>query len=282
MRTILIPVDFTVTSQNAVSFAASWSKKYGYDRIILLKTFYESMFEFMILSEGHTHVHQDTLNAQRGALEGQLEEWRLQLTKKTGPGVLVETRVSEAPLLRSIFELIGEEQPELILLGSDNYRLSGGSFIADRIIPIAKTSPVKLLIVPSDYVYRPVETVLVPCDTKTLATLDKLVRIKRDSRVRDAKLLVLNVSKDGPPSSTDASRVETEANAHEFLKEFRHEIHYVKGPDVLNGILAFTQSHEADLIIALPGKHSFLYYLTNKSISEAIYKNARQPVLILK
>jgi hypothetical protein len=50
----------------------------------------------------------------------------------------------------------------------------------------------------------------------------------------------------------------------------------------MNGILNFTQTKDVQLIVALRGKRSFLYYLTHKSISEAIYRNAKEPVLILK
>jgi hypothetical protein len=36
------------------------------------------------------------------------------------------------------------------------------------------------------------------------------------------------------------------------------------------------------MIIALPGKYSFFYNLTHKSITQAIALNAARPVLILK
>ncbi|MCW3116092.1 MAG: UspA domain protein [Chitinophagaceae bacterium] len=280
MRTILIPVDFSSTSFHAIHFAAEWSKKYEYGKIILLKTFYESMLELLIVSEGYSQVNQDLLNEKRAESEKQLEEMRIELVEKTGIATTVETRVSELPLLRSILEVIEEEPIELIVVGSGNDK-QGSNFIAGHIIGIAKLSPVKVLIVPAGYDYHTVEKVLVPCDRKTLMTLDKLARLKNDARLAGAKLLVLNVDKEGP-SIPDEKWMEVEENAHSFLKDFPHEIHHVTSQDVISGILSFSESHKTDLIIALPGKHSFLYYLTNKSISEAIYKNARQPVLILK
>jgi hypothetical protein len=62
MKTLLVPVDFTDTSENAVNFAAEWSKKYEYDRIVLLKSFYDSIFENMMVSAEYSNVHPEYLN----------------------------------------------------------------------------------------------------------------------------------------------------------------------------------------------------------------------------
>lgn len=71
-------------------------------------------------------------------------------------------------------------------------------------------------------------------------------------------------------------------NVSQYLTDIPYQIYYSLDKNLINGILFFTATHKVDLIIALPGKHSFLYYLANKSISEGIYKNAHQAVLILK
>ncbi len=75
---------------------------------------------------------------------------------------------------------------------------------------------------------------------------------------------------------------ERENSLHNYLQNFEHEIHYRSDRNVINGIINFTKEHNVQLIIALPGRHSFLYSLTHDSISKAIYRNAKQPVLILK
>lgn len=49
MKTLLVPVDFTAASENAINFAATWSTKYNYERIIALRSFYTSMYENVII-----------------------------------------------------------------------------------------------------------------------------------------------------------------------------------------------------------------------------------------
>src|ERR1700709_1493206 len=100
MKTLLVPVHFTATSENTVNFAAEWSQRYDYKRIILLKTFYDSMFENLIMSAEYANVNQDYLNRFRNEGEEQLQDLCRRLSQKVGSGVQVTTAISEFPLLR--------------------------------------------------------------------------------------------------------------------------------------------------------------------------------------
>lgn len=281
MKTILIPVDFTATSDNAVLFAAEWSKRYEYTRIVLLKTFYDSMFEHIAISADYSQVNQDYSAQERQDAEEQMSNLRSRLVAKTGDGIEVETILSELPLLRAIIEQIEEEKPELMILGSDNYNYSSGSFIAGNLISIAKASPVRVLIVPADYHYRPVHDALVPFDFNLVSTLEKLSGLRKP-QWSDIRLMVLNVDPKQKHLQPDTKFTETENALHQYLENFQHQLYYDNDKNVIHGIMNFISNNQVDLIIALPGNRSFLYALTHKSISQALYQNAKLPVLILK
>jgi len=283
MKTMLIPVDFTATSNNAVSYAVEWAKAYDYKRIILLKTLYDSMFDSLIPSVDYVRVNQDYMVKEREEATQQLKAMCRELIAKVEPDIKVSLAVSELPLLRSILEMIEDEKPELIVAGSDNYNYSSESFIAGNVIDIARTSPVRTLIVPSHYQYQPVQQALVPVDFNTINSLNKLHRYQTATpQWREKKLLVLNVDPKERYLHPDEEFKNAENALHQYLQNFPHEVYYSNNKNIINGIIDFSRGHEAQLIIALPGKHSFLYSLTHKSISEALYRNAKRPVLILK
>jgi nucleotide-binding universal stress UspA family protein len=282
MKTLLIPVDFTDTSDNAVAFAAEWCKRYKYERVILLRTFYDNVFDHIVLSAEYAPVSQEYRQQERQETIERLESLSERLSSLTGRGIEVDTMVSEVPLLRAILSTIKEEKPEMLLVGSDNYSYSSGSFIAGNLIAIVKASPIRVLIVPAGYAYKPVETALVPIDYNMMNVLDKFNNLETSPLWSDTKLLVLNVDAKERCLRPDEAFKQQESNLHEYLKNFNHEIHYSKDKNIMNGILNFTQTHDVQIIVALRGKRSFLYYLTHKSISEAIYRNAKEPVLILK
>jgi nucleotide-binding universal stress UspA family protein len=282
MKTLLIPVDFTATSDNAVTFAAEWCRKYEYERVILLRTFYDNVFDHIVLSAEYAPVSQEYRQQERTETLEKLGVLSEELKTALGDGITVTTAVSEMPLLRAILSMIREEGPEMLLLGSDNYSYSSGSFIAGNVITIVKASPIRVLIVPAGYTYQPVQTALVPCDYNSMAVLDKFNDVPVSPLWTATKLLVLNVDAKEKYLHPDEAFKTAENNLHEYLKNFNHQIIYSNEKNVVDGILNATQTKSVQLIVALRGKRSFLYYLTHKSISEAIYRNAKEPVLILK
>ena len=52
----------------------------------------------------------------------------------------------------------------MILLGNDQVNNYNVAFVSGNVISIAKSSPVKVLVVPANCSYKPIQEVLVPCD----------------------------------------------------------------------------------------------------------------------
>jgi nucleotide-binding universal stress UspA family protein len=279
MKTILIPVDFTSTSDNALEFTRAWSGNSDYDHIILLKTFYSSIFENVLLSTEYVDVNQEH---RRNDME-MLRHRRREFLELSDPGIKVSIAVSEKPLLRSIIDILEGERVEMIVLGSDHVSHFNNSFISSKVIEIAKASPVKVLIVPSISKFQGIQKVLIPIDIRATGLLEKLERLEiKSTRWIDKELILLSVDTKGKSPLRDEAFERNENSLNGFLKNFRHEIHYSNNKSILNGINHFLHEHPADLVVALPGRHSFLYSLTHKSISEAIYRDTPKPVLIMK
>src|ERR1700733_4415663 len=132
MKTILIPVDFTSTSDNALEFTQTWSRNFEYNHIILLKTFYSSFYENVLLTTEYVNVSQDH---RKNEME-MLRQRRQEFIDQSVPGVKVSIAISEKPLLRSIIEVVESEKADLIVLGSDHIGHFNNSFISSQIIEI--------------------------------------------------------------------------------------------------------------------------------------------------
>lgn len=282
MKTLLIPVDFTSTTDNAVTFGAAWAKRYEYERIILLKTFYDNVFDNIVVSAEYAPVNQEYRQQERRDAREKLDQLCHQLATQAGPDIQVATAQSEAPLLRAILELVQKEKPELIIVGSDDHDQVSGSTIAGSVISIAKASPVRVLMVPASYRYRPVQTALVPYNYNALHYLSKLNTLAVSPLWNRVNLLVLNIDPKARYETPDQEFRDTEDTLRHYLHHYNFSLHYRNDRNIIQGIVEFTQDHDVQLIVAMPGKYSFLYSLTHKSISEGIYRNTRVPVLILK
>ncbi|MFY0256301.1 universal stress protein [Chitinophaga sp. 30R24] len=278
MKTLLIPVDFTATSDETVKFAAAWCQQYAYKRVILLKTFYNNVFSDIVVSAEYGAVHPDFMKEQREEAQQHLE-MLMQQIHAVDSQLQVTFVVSESPLLRAVMELVEEASPDMILLGSDP---TGDSLISRHIIGITKISPVRVMVVPAGYTYQPVKEALVPIDFKALEAVDKLNKIELSPVWEGIRLVVLNIDAEEHYKHPDEQFNMHVHYLQSYLEQFNYDIYFKNDTDVINGIIGFTRENNVQLIVALPGKHSFLYLLTHKSISEAITRVAHVPVMVLK
>ncbi len=96
MKTMLIPVNFTATSDNAVSYAIAWSKAYDYKRIILLKTLHDTVFDNLIPSIDYVHVSQDYMAKEREEATLKLQAMYRPLMTQVAPDMKVCWAVKRA------------------------------------------------------------------------------------------------------------------------------------------------------------------------------------------
>jgi nucleotide-binding universal stress UspA family protein len=284
MRTILLPVDFSTASHNAARYAAqlSASPEFQIGRIILLNSYFVSLYEQILPTPDLVLVGRQEILEKRGGLRKRLQVLRDEILPIVGQAVTVETMESSEPLLRSILGTIADRKPDLLLVGSNDSADTTVSEIADYVIGIARISPIPVLIVPGEKQFEGIQKVLLPCDFRNLACLDPLKVFQEVAWWRHRKVMVINVDPTFRRSEPDNRFRAVSASLEKYLAGIDHELHYSDESDTLSGILQFAQAGRADMIIALPGKHSFFYSLTHRSISQALVRNGEMPVLILK
>lgn len=282
MKTILIPVDFSVSSINAINYAVDLSNHRHVEQIILFTQCYVSLFEQIIPTPDFIQTGENEAQELRGKLKRQLEELKAQLLKKLGAGTTIKTVFLKMPLLRAALKLIEDEQPDVLLLGSNNDFVDEKSSVGDHMIELARISPVPVFIVPPDARYVPVTNALVACDFKTLNHVGLLKRLHGIKHWPHPKLALLNVDPLNKHLDPEHPVQEIDGILKEMLADYEYELFYSDENDILKGVIEFADQHQQQLIIALPGEHSFLYSLTHQSITEGLSRDAGKPVLILK
>ncbi|MBE9463464.1 universal stress protein [Dyadobacter subterraneus] len=273
MKTILIPVDFSNTSSNALQFIADLNQNIDIEKIILLKTHYVSIYSSIIPS-GYGQSNAEYILQERTETEEQLTLTGQQLLKRCKAGVQIEVAVSDLPILRAIHDMIRDQSPTLLVLGSD--ASNDESPLGEYVIEIAQISSIPVLIIPSASKYRKVERVLVPCGAGAIPQLPRLNRLRQ--MLPNPELVILNVDH---KHTGDDENYRTQIK--EMLGDFSYTVYYAQDKNIAKGILDFAKERKnIQLIVALPGKYSFFYNLTHQNITEAITLNAKIPVLIFK
>jgi nucleotide-binding universal stress UspA family protein len=277
MKTLLIPVDFSDASENVLKYAADFSCDAHIERIIVLKSFYVSVYAELLPSADFVQLSAEDINEERQEVVTGLKNLAKELVKKCNPSTKVETMISELPLLRAIHQSIERERPYMVMIGSDNDLAD--SYRGEQVIAIAKTSTIPVMIVPNHTHYKKVEKALVPCDFNSVSRLNALQVFSDPTKFMHPHLILLNVNtvkKQAPV------QIPITDSLTDLLKGYNYEVHHSEDNDVAHGLLKFADNHHVQMIIALPGKYSFFYNLTHRSITKALALNSHRAVLILK
>lgn len=273
MKTILIPVDFSNTSSNALQFIADLNQDIDIEKIILLKTHYVSIYSSIIPS-GYGQSNAEYILQERTETEEQLTLTAQKLLEQCKAGTDVETLISDLPISQAIIDTVRDQSATLLVLGSDAG--NDESPVGENVIEITQTSSIPVLIIPSASKYKKVEKVLVPCGAGAISQLPRLNRLRQI--LPDPELVILNVDHKHTGDEGDYR-----AQIKERLGDFSYTVYYAQEKNIATGILTFAkESKDIQLIVALPGKYSFFYNLTHQNITEAITLNAKIPVLIFK
>jgi nucleotide-binding universal stress UspA family protein len=279
MKTLLIPIDFSDTSANVIRYATDFVKDVHVGRIILLKTYYTSMAAQLLPSIDYVQVNAEEIADERQKVESHVKFIAHKLLKKCNFSTVVESGISELPLLRAIHEVINAEDPDLIMIGSDHSTREVHSPIGEEVISIAKTSTVPVMIIPAGLHYQNIKKALVPCDFAAISRMALLKELRSSEKWLHPELIVLNVD----PGKVNSIHAEENVEALKLMLEsYAYRVYYSEDQNTVHGILDFSKHNDVQLIIALPGHYSFFNNLTHKSITNALEINANLPVMILK
>jgi nucleotide-binding universal stress UspA family protein len=155
MTTIILPVDFSAASMNAVRYAADMSCDRLVGRIILLHAVRASVYSNMTIA-GNGEAFME----ERGKDEQLLLERSRELMADCSSAAKVQTAMSEMPVLRAVHQLIHDVEASMVVIGVDGSSEAG--FISEHVIELARTSAVPVLVVPNGCRYvRPRVALLV-------------------------------------------------------------------------------------------------------------------------
>lgn len=249
MKTLLIPVDFSAPSDNAIAFAADLANASQYEDLVLVANVYVPIFEQIIPSPDLLQVTAADVQQKKRLIREHLEALKAHIQTRLSPNTSIKYAISDLPLVRAVLQQVHDVSPALVVIGSNSYHNAEDSMIGRQIVRLAKVIPAPVLVVPPQSNYRPVTDVLVAAGWSSLAAFDPKKMLEKLNPGWHPTISLLDI---------DASHQD------------------------LPGVLQFAEEKQVQLIIALPGRHSFLYHLTHQNIQQGILQNARKPVLILK
>ena len=272
MKSIIVPVDFSIHSERALKVAASLARKNQADLLVL------HMLELTsaMIGEGG-HMAQEHVVHLIKAGEKRFEDF---LDKPYLKGIEVTPIIKHYKVFSEVNEVAKKHKVDLVVMGSQGSEGLEEIFIGSNTERVVRHSDVPVLVVKGEVEDFNPKNFVFACDFQ-MENLPALKKAKQLAELLDSKLhLVYINTPDDEFLSTD--------DAYARISEFLHEAKLGLGVDIHNdytvkkGILNYSQKLPADLIgIPTHGRKGLSHFFMG-SIGEDVANHSDIPVITFK
>jgi nucleotide-binding universal stress UspA family protein len=266
MKTILVPTDFSLASENAAIYAIGLANHYKNTKVLLLHVYSIPLAESSIMP-----LQFEELEAEHKALLKAFGKRLLKLVRD------VEIEYMSCPgfVVDEILRVINEQNAFLVIMGAktDIPETTSGN----NIISVIKQSKIPVLVVPEKAEFKKPEKIAFACDyTKSLPS-NVIDWLKDYAKSFQAKILIFDILKKGEIVSYQKALAEV--NLENSLNDVDHNISFPSGDNVPEEINAFIKTHKADVLIMVPHNYSFLQGLFHHSNTKEMVFHTPIPLL---
>lgn len=269
MKNILVPVDYSPVSKNALQYAMGIAKMYN-GKITLLHVFH------IPVANNESVMLMPNFSELESAAEKSMNEFKSEVfTSEQSAGV--ESYVKAGFLIEEMKEIIADKKIDLVVMGVTGVGKLGEMLIGSNATIAIHNLNVQVLIVPKDATFKPIEKIAFACDYEKATSTASIEKVKEVASMFDAQLHVLNVvDKDEVPEVDKAvSAVKLEV----IMNNIRHTLSFPESEDITYAINEFVDKHDIDMLVMIPHKHRFLGGLFHKSNTKKMAFHTHVPLL---
>lgn len=274
MKTILVPIDFSEPSENALEFAVGIANDLKAN-IFLLHT--EQMPIASYELEPVAFTIQNNIEVNTNLLLD-----RAHKIKEIYPFIdTISCSVEMGDLKSNITEYIEKKNIDLIVMGiTGKTSTLSKVFFGSNAITISRSAKVPVIIVPNKCRYSGIKNIAYACDYREhFEGANDLIEIKNISEIFNALLNVIHIIPDG--HLLTEKEMETDTYIESQLKNVKHKTFIFPRKSVVLEIMNFIENQKVDLIVLEQAKHSFFHEIFYPSVTKEIAFNSPIPVMTI-
>jgi nucleotide-binding universal stress UspA family protein len=274
MNTLLVPIDFTETSDNSLDYAVSLAN-YFEAKLILLHVDAASVYNLdaTILTNTIEDIIAKSLK--------ELEKIAVKIKKENSKITQIDCYAEGGDSKRIILDYITHYKVDYVVMGISGPETNIKKEIYGTLsLPISKKSFSPVFIIPENYKYKKIQKIAYACEySSSIEVHNGLFQIKFITKTFNALLNVLHVV----PENHILDKVELQADqfVETFLETTNHKTFVLTGNNPSQALLNFIRSNDIDLIVLEPKKHSFFHKLLYPSTTKEIAFNSPIPILTI-
>ncbi len=277
MKKILVPVDFSKASLDALNVASQVAARAGADLYLLhvndMVPYVAPLSEYAYTS---SVVDMEGYNKEA---EDRIQQLKTDLMHKSGlEGVNIETSVVEGLMLPAITEMIEDEQIDLVVMGTLGASGMKEVFLGSNTERVIRHATCPVLVIPQGIDALKIKRIIIPSNLKSdQKDVFMVARVWQDLFGFDVQVLYINDPLGAPTHGT----IENEKNKLTEQAGLRHVYVHIYGISLNQEatIRQYADEAEADMIVMGTHQRRGLSHLWFGSLTEDTANHAHLPVL---
>ncbi|MEQ8470087.1 MAG: universal stress protein [Marinoscillum sp.] len=271
VKNILVPIDFSACSKNALKFAISMAKKFG--------------AKIHMVNAVHMHhPHPDFIGGS--LIDSIMIDYETQVKEsfKELESEIIELKdvPHEADrfisyLTDAIYSESEQKNIDLIIMGTRAQHDTIEHLIGTRTTDIIETSKVPVIVIPENVSDFSIQKIGFASDLSEIKNYERLKLISDFASMFDAKVYVFSIVDDPDKLTTKDQKLLKEISAR--FKNNDCTARTVQSDSITDGIVNFTNAHNLDMLAMIPRQRSFFGKLFKSSVTKNIAIDIQIPLL---
>ncbi len=246
MKKILIPIDLSDASENAIDFVSD--------------VFGDIRPELHMI---HVKGENEKLNDIKAAFA------ELENNKLIPSGMVYNFEISPGGLLEEIQATINTEEPDLLIMGTKG---ENGSRLSRALV---KLTNCPVMLIPENYHETKIKRIAYANDFKDIRDSSVLKPLLELSQAMNAKVYLLHINRDNNVKDM------AEASLEYYLDYVKHEYVCITSEDIEQAIMDFIKEKKIDLLTVLLRDHGNNALSSGGQLVKELVENSNVPVLNL-
>ncbi len=267
MESILLPTDFSATSQNAAMYALKLAGQLGVKKLVLYHS-YEIPLTIDPITPAIQMLDIESLKEASGK---NILDFELKI-KAFASGIEIVSISEYGALTAGVDEVCERMGAGLVVMGITGGNLLEEKLIGSNTLTVAKNTSTPVIIVPATVSFTRIEEIMLTGDFEEDTTIP-LAPITNLLAETKAKLFVYNTSVKKDPGISYA--------IHKQLDNLHPEYHSSQASQYVESINDFAIEHKVDLVITVLRKHGFFEGLFSEDHTKMLAFHSHLPLMVI-
>jgi len=268
MHSILVPTDFSKNTQTALNYAIDLANQFAC-KLILLNTYKLSQRAGMYI--GVERMMKEESKEQMTKL---IEEISPRMHKDAS----VEGKVAKGEAVNTIIRAAKKLEASMIVMGTQGASGLKEVFIGSTTNGVMKGTSFPVLVVPSDFDYRPLKTIALSVDENLISNKTSLEALRMIIYRYNAKVCSFHIS--AQKEATNEAMASTLANLFNSIK-FSFLTIQADETGINASIENFVKKEQADMLCMIKRDRGFWGNLFHSSVTTKEVFHSTVPILVL-